>query len=355
LEDIAEWTRAHIGEAISEEKIDSGIKKLKEVFKILMPKKQLSVVKNNEIIFTEGKNTININQLSSGELEVILSATYLILETKNRQESFSTLLIDEPEAKLHPEWQSNILNLYKAILSNEEGGQDSQIFIATHSPFIIHKRHLNDKVIVLAKDPDGKVTIPTESSFPGVTSNQLIESAFDITDFVKSDQPCIFVEGKTDKHYLLKALELFEEKNFTTSIKIASISREGRGGKGDMKRCYDTFKSKQELLKNKIILLYDPEEDIKEEDENLLCVLKMDFNENSNIKCGIENLFSQEAIQAAKEKGFIDENEKGIYIRDDKKMEMCNWICNEIVDINIQKEYLFNFQQLILKIKGSLA
>ncbi len=354
LESIADWARNHNGQPLPIETVDAGIKKLNEFFKILMPKKQLALVKNKNIIFKEGDNEINIEKLSSGELEVILSATYLILTMRNKTGAFSFLLIDEPEAKLHPEWQSSVLNLYKTILSNNEGEQEVQVFIATHSPFIIHKRFLDDKVIVLAKDGDGKISIPTESSFPGVTSNQLIEDAFDITDFINSSNPSLFVEGKTDEKYIKKAVEIFDYSEDFTDINISAISRKGKGGTGDMNRCLETFQSKQEILKCKIILLYDPEEEVKEESNGHIIVSKMGFITTNKIKRGVENLLNDEAIEEAKKKGFIEEGESGLYVRDDKKSKLCDWLCDEITNMEIQKKYFKNFKPLIEKIKNLL-
>ncbi len=55
------------------------------------------------------------------------------------------LLVDEPENSLHPSWQQKILNLYKKT------GENNQVFIATHSPFIISSSP-PENIILLSPD-----------------------------------------------------------------------------------------------------------------------------------------------------------------------------------------------------------
>ncbi len=62
------------------------------------------------------------------------------------------LLLDEPETHLHPAWQRKILPAAQALLPN------SQIFVATHSPFVISS--VNEGFIhVFRSDDNGVVTI----------------------------------------------------------------------------------------------------------------------------------------------------------------------------------------------------
>ena len=54
-------------------------------------------------------NKIKINELSTGEKELIIKAFYLhLLEPTNK-----VILIDEPERSLHPKWQRSIMDLYR--------------------------------------------------------------------------------------------------------------------------------------------------------------------------------------------------------------------------------------------------
>lgn len=72
---------------------------------------------------------IPINQLSSGEKQLIILLTETLLQ-KNQQTLF---IADEPELSLHIEWQR------KVISSIIDLNPNSQIIIATHSPEVVGK------------------------------------------------------------------------------------------------------------------------------------------------------------------------------------------------------------------------
>ena len=79
------------------------------------------------IFRTLNNQLIGIEQLSSGEKQLYGRA--IILKMLNPQNS--VILIDEPEVSLHPQWQSEILNIYQNI------GRNNQFIVTTHSPSII--------------------------------------------------------------------------------------------------------------------------------------------------------------------------------------------------------------------------
>ncbi len=72
------------------------------------------------------------------------------------------LLVDEPENSLHPSWQQKILNLYKKT------GENNQVFIATHSPFIISSSP-PENIILLSPDME---TVKLRASNMGKDRNQ---------------------------------------------------------------------------------------------------------------------------------------------------------------------------------------
>jgi len=107
------------------------LESIKKSFKIFFPNKefleQLSRTDNNKdyrlMIENEDGSIVDLDQLSSGEREVIAFFTYLCTKSINN----SILIIDEPELHLHPKWQSIILYSLHQIFPS------SQIFLATHS------------------------------------------------------------------------------------------------------------------------------------------------------------------------------------------------------------------------------
>ncbi|MBK8111629.1 MAG: ATP-binding protein [Saprospiraceae bacterium] len=81
----------------------------------------LSIIKN--------RTNISINQLSSGEKQLIILLTEALLQ-KGKQTLF---IADEPELSLHIEWQRKVISSIRRLNPN------SQIIVATHSPEIVGK------------------------------------------------------------------------------------------------------------------------------------------------------------------------------------------------------------------------
>ena len=116
--------------AITEDGIET-LEKIKEAFKIFFPEKEfLEKLSRTERlkdyrlnIKNEDGSVVDLDQLSSGEREVIAFFTYLCIKALNS----SILIIDEPELHLHPKWQTIIVYAIHKLFPN------TQLFIATHS------------------------------------------------------------------------------------------------------------------------------------------------------------------------------------------------------------------------------
>lgn len=95
-----------------------------------------SLDKNKEIYFkNEQSDKIKLKDLSGGEKEIITKIFPLYISNiKN-----SVILIDEPESSLHPNWQNEIMTLYKNVAKQN----NNQIIITTHSPHIVSAIHHN--------------------------------------------------------------------------------------------------------------------------------------------------------------------------------------------------------------------
>jgi predicted ATP-dependent endonuclease of OLD family len=117
-------------ETLTSENIEI-LEKIKQSFKIFFPQKEflekLSRTSDTQdyrlMIKNEDGSIVDLDQLSSGEREVISFFTYLCTKATNN----SILIIDEPELHLHAKWQSIILYAIHNIFPN------SQLFLATHS------------------------------------------------------------------------------------------------------------------------------------------------------------------------------------------------------------------------------
>ncbi|MFM2344119.1 MAG: hypothetical protein RLZZ210_729 [Pseudomonadota bacterium] len=122
------------------------LNKIHEAFKIFFPNKKLleKLPKQADYyklaIQNEDKSIVDIDQLSSGEREVIAFFTYLCSKAINS----SIIIIDEPELHLHAKWQAIILSSLRQIFPN------TQIFMASHSDEI-HKRLSKSEIFKLSK------------------------------------------------------------------------------------------------------------------------------------------------------------------------------------------------------------
>ena len=86
--------------------------------------------KDKEIYFrNQQSDEIKLKDLSGGEKELITKVFPLFISPIKD----SIILIDEPESSLHPNWQNEIINLYKIIAQKN----NNQIIISTHSPHIV--------------------------------------------------------------------------------------------------------------------------------------------------------------------------------------------------------------------------
>ncbi len=128
--------------------------------------------KDKELYFSNGQtDLIKLNDLSGGEKEIITKVLPLFLDDVKE----SVILIDEPESSLHPEWQNQILDIYRefAIKNN------NQFIIATHSPHIAGAVENNSLRLFVNENNQIKVAEINELTL-GKTVNELLLGVFDV-------------------------------------------------------------------------------------------------------------------------------------------------------------------------------
>lgn len=135
------------------------------------------------IVFNKYGAEIDIDDLSTGEKQVVFRGSYLL---KNiGMLSGATILIDEPELSMHPKWERKITQYYKGLFSTG-GVQSAQIFFASHSEHCLidalsHRD--DDLVIALSTDANGEINcnhILAPNVLPTITSAEVNYLAFDI-------------------------------------------------------------------------------------------------------------------------------------------------------------------------------
>ena len=124
-------TRKVIERSIKAEKersvIFEPINNFIEILESFISDKFFKITKNGLSITKIDEDIVNINELSSGEKQVIVLLCEALLQ-KNLKNIYIT---DEPELSLHISWQRKIVPSIRKLNPN------SQIIVATHSPEIV--------------------------------------------------------------------------------------------------------------------------------------------------------------------------------------------------------------------------
>lgn len=224
--DAAEWVRSHNGEVVNSADHQERISRFKRAFDYMIEGKTFQGVKNEDgrkkVYFKDSEgNEIDISDLSSGEKQIVFRAGYLLKNIGTL--SGGIILIDEPEISFHPSWQEKYIEFLKKTFSNDQGGIQTQIIIATHSPFIVQNEKISDeKIIILQKS--GRNT--TESVWPKFYGYKQPEPVF--VPIEQTTKSLLLVEGKSDKQIIACAWKkLYPETEMPFEIKWPNEPHEG--------------------------------------------------------------------------------------------------------------------------------
>lgn len=301
------------------------------------------------VYFKKNKTQVPIDNLSSGEKQIVFRGCFMLKDINSLNGAF--VFIDEPEISLHPSWQKNILDFYKKIFTDKEGKQSSQIFVVTHSPFIIHnEKRKNDKVLVLTLDHKGIISVIDKPEYYKCNSIEVVEDAFSCCNLT-DDVDTVFLEGRTDEQYFQKALKVFNLENNSIRFKwIGHLdnNQERFTGCSCLNQTYD-FLSGQKLNKHHICLF---DCDTKHDEKNCgkAHTRTIPFFENrKNIKKGIENALVLDDIDLTP--FYSVKNSCGDYgeekiIQEFEKMKLCKYIC-ELDDDQKLRKVLLNLKTII--------
>ena len=333
-------------------KIEKRMDRFTNAFSKIFDDLTYKYVKNEnrrKVIYFEKKGKdIPIDYLSSGEKQIIYRGGFLLKDAAAM--NGAVVFIDEPEISLHPRWQKKIMDYYKGIFTDENGIQTSQIFVVTHSPFIIHNENRkNDKVIVLTRDDEGKIVVEDKPEYYECTSMSAVEDAFSIHDFAVG-QPTVYVEGRTDEKYFNKALEVYN-CNVPFRFKWVGYMDNKRGevntGSDALNRASQFLMGCNLPYKN--VFLFDCDTNREDKKQNNVYIRTVHRYENTkHIKKGIENALVLDNIEL--EPYFSTTIKEGDYGEDNaikkfEKMKLCDFLCSQ--DQTLLKEVFANLKDEI--------
>lgn len=192
----------------------------------------------------------SITERSQGAKQFLSLILSLSLETTNHERKNELILIDEPEVHLHP---SGIRDLSKELLKI---GQDNYVFLATHSPFMIDKKH-KERHYIVTKNTKAITEITRIKETDNIIDDEVLNEAFGINVYRDLLNPhSILVEGASDKIILQKAFSLLNRND----IGITN----GHGSN------IDTLASKMNFDGLSVLVVTDDDEDGRKYKENIL-------------------------------------------------------------------------------------
>lgn len=151
------------------------------------------------------KNEYNYHQMSvrsEGFKQFMSLILSLSIETKKLGKTNNLILIDEPEAHLHP---SGIRDLREELL---EIGKNNYLFVSTHSPFLVDRKNKERNIVIYKNDfaLTEKKEIRNEED---IRDDEVLDQAFGINVYKDLLNPHrILVEGSSDKIILQKAFKI---------------------------------------------------------------------------------------------------------------------------------------------------
>ena len=285
----------------------------------------------------------NIFQLSSGET-ALLNLFLSILKDfglcgahfSNAVDVRGIVVVDEIDLHLHAVHQYEVLPELIRMFPNV------QFVVTTHSSLFVlgMQRVFGEDGFALYRLPQGHRISPEEFSEFGDAYRAFTETvkfSNDMRAAVEGAQkPIVYVEGSTGKGYMHRAAQLLEKGDILEGAEV----RDG-GGTGDLKSIWKS--GLPDLVPQKVILLFDCEEQLSPDEKGNLLRRTIPLQSNNPIQKGIENLFSKETLEQARQHkpAFIDvDHERTRIVRgepqkvpekwtvnSDEKTNLCDWLC----------------------------
>ena len=142
--------------------------------------------------------------------------------------SFNTLLIEEPEAHLHPQLQDLVFDFFKSVCDDKGGSVQAssvQIFITTHSPTLISKSDITS-IHLLYENADGILMVAPLKNCPlDLTDRNDLRRYLDVTKSqLFFSKGIIFVEGISEALLLPVFAKRINNRLDQNAIEVVNIS-----------------------------------------------------------------------------------------------------------------------------------
>lgn len=287
----------------------------------------------------------NLFQLSTGQTVLLDLFLTIIRDFDMSDAQFSQLsdikgivVIDEIDLHLHSDLQHNLLPSLIRLFPKV------QFILTTHSPLFLigMEKVFTSAGFQLIELPTGQeIEVERFSEFETAYRHMQDSARFqeDVRNRIEASQkPVLYLEGTTDIDYLIKAGELLGRAELVDQFELVDAV-----GCPHLNKIWDTYKSHLgSTIQQKWLLLYDCDAG-KPSSNNGNLFRRTIAQHPHKITSGIENLFSDEAIQKAIEhkRAFVDVKqehsfvERGVEtiipevwkVNKDEKRNLCDWLC----------------------------
>lgn len=173
----------------------------------------VEIGRDHEPVFSIYGRTCYLEELSSGYQAVlsIIANIFEWVESVNEEgsrtvkEAIGTVLIDELDLHLHPEWQLTLRDSLKAIFPN------LQFIVTTHSPHLLASAGVNEVIAM----PSGPFPLfcslrPTPKTYSGWSTDQILLEIMDVRS----------LENKLHEELVANALDQVDKKSIE-GLKVA--------------------------------------------------------------------------------------------------------------------------------------
>ncbi len=229
---------------------------------------------------------VSIEDLSSGE-QILLALAMMVYKSRSQGVLPRLLLLDEIDATLHPSMIKKLLSVITDVFIGE---RNMNVIMTTHSPTTIALAP-KESVFILKND-NGLVSISRHSNQQAIEflteGFATLESSMDLLSYVTTNKVSIFSEG-ANIQYLEKANKLFGDEE----IRIIS-GIEHMTGKNQLKTLFEFFKAVKH--ENKVYFIWDCDIRTEYKEGNNTIPIILEKREETTIKRGIENMFSEGMI-----------------------------------------------------------
>lgn len=334
-----------------------GIENIEKILNLILEESDIKLSSGyrfrSRLALTKDKKVIlpSINNLSTGQTLLFNMFATIIryADMTDLNNSFKlndikgVVVIDEVDVHLHNDLLLSVLpNLIKLF-------PKVQFIMTTHSPLFLMGM---DKV---CGEDSYSIYDLNEADYISSERFKEFETAYKHfsetkkyeTDFVgkvkELTKPVLYVEGDYDIRYINYIAEKLDKKEILEKIEI--IDGDGSGNLKNLWKIFDSAKAAKisKLITNqKILFLFDCDKSESERDiENKIFKLSIPSNNSKLIKIGIENLLSNNVIQEALIKGYIEHSNTTKTVGEitetidnyelvkNKKSNLCNWFCTE--------------------------